>query len=181
MQRFAAKAFCPNYCRVISTFADDAQCGGPFLLQSLTVTTPPSKTSYTQGDELSLAGMKVTVTYTDGSTKDVTTVVKVNPPAGSTLGTVGTQSIGLSYTDTGLTQTASFPVTVAAKVPPIPPSPNNAPPVTPVVVSVATGGSLAGPLPVGPMAGMIGLTVCLFAALAPGLLRRQGRYLASAR
>ena len=39
--------------------------------ESLAVTTPPRKTEYLQGDVFSQTGMVVTVTFTDGTTKDV--------------------------------------------------------------------------------------------------------------
>ena len=88
-------------------------------LQSIAVTTPPSKTSYVQGDALDLAGMKVTATYTDGSTKDVTASVTTDPASGTALSAVGNQTVQVSYTDTGLTQTANFPITVTAPLAPL--------------------------------------------------------------
>ena len=42
----------------------------PVVLESITVTAP-TKTEYTVGDELELAGMKVTAKYSDGSTEDI--------------------------------------------------------------------------------------------------------------
>ena len=84
-------------------------------LASLAVTTPPTVTSYTQGDTLNLSGMTVTATYSDGSTKDVTNDVTTSPANGTTLNTVGAQTVQVSYTDNEITKTASIPITVVPK------------------------------------------------------------------
>jgi len=86
----------------------------PVVLSSIAVTTMPTKTAYTVGDVLDLSGMVVTAMYSDGSTSVVTSSVTTTPAAGATLSTVGTQSVQVSYTDSGVTKTASFNVTVAA-------------------------------------------------------------------
>lgn len=45
-------------------------CGGPSV-QSIEVTTPPEKTEYAIGEDVSFAGGEITVTYDDGSTSTV--------------------------------------------------------------------------------------------------------------
>ena len=83
-------------------------------LTSISVTTPPAKTTYTQGDALNLSGMAVTATYSDNSTKPVTGYV-TTPSDGAALNTVGTQTVTVSYTEGGVTKTATFTVTVNTK------------------------------------------------------------------
>ena len=166
-QSIAGSAFDPTtrllYVYAMKAFGLVGCCSQPPLvdvyyitpdLKSLAVTTPPTTTSYTKGDALDLTGMKVTATYTDGSTKDVTALVTTSPAARAALGTVGTQTVQVSYTDNGLTQTASFPVTVKAPQgpPPVPPTTPATPAprvpsvtTTPVAAAVVeTGGTAAG-------------------------------------
>lgn len=88
----------------------------------LTVTTPPTKTSYEQGDTLDLTGIVVTATYADGTTANVTNNCTFSPADGATMSTVGDQTITATYTVTDtstghnytLTLTATTSVTVTA-------------------------------------------------------------------
>ena len=48
-------------------------------LQSVAVTTPPSKTAYTYGESFDKAGMVITATYASGATKVVTGEVQISP------------------------------------------------------------------------------------------------------
>ena len=77
-------------------------------LSSIAVTTKPAKTNYTVGETLNTAGMVVRATYSDGSTANVTGYT-CSP---TTLGTAGTQTITVSYTEGGVTRTATFTVNV---------------------------------------------------------------------
>ncbi|MCL2490934.1 MAG: cadherin-like beta sandwich domain-containing protein, partial [Propionibacteriaceae bacterium] len=126
-QYIAGSAFDPStrllYVYAMQAYGQVGCCSKPPLvdvyyvmpdLASIAVTTPPDKTTYLSGDKLDLSGMVVTATYTDGSTKDVTTEVTTDPADGATLSTVGSQAIQVTYTDKGLTQTAGFQVNVAA-------------------------------------------------------------------
>ena len=49
----------------------------------LTVTTPPTKTAYKAGESISLSGMVVMATYSDGSTADVTSECSFSPASGA--------------------------------------------------------------------------------------------------
>ena len=79
-------------------------------LQSIAVTTNPTKVSYEYSDTLATAGMVVTATYSDNKTATVTGTC--SPTA---LNTVGTQTITVSYSENGVTKTTTFDVTVARK------------------------------------------------------------------
>lgn len=60
---------------VYGTDMEDLFCAGyPTLraLQSIAITTPPSKTTYAQGENFDATGMVVTATYSDGSSTPVT-------------------------------------------------------------------------------------------------------------
>lgn len=76
-------------------------------LSSISVTAP-TKTAYTVGDKLDTTGMKVTAKYSDNSTADVTASAKVT----ADLSKAGTVTATVSYTEGGVTKTATFNITV---------------------------------------------------------------------
>lgn len=80
-------------------------------LESIAITTQPSKTVYEYGDSFASAGMVVRSTYSDGVTANVTGYT-YSPTA---LNTVGTQTITVSYTERGITKTTTLSVTVERK------------------------------------------------------------------
>ena len=80
-------------------------------LESIAVTTQPSKTVYEYGDSFASAGMVVTATYSDGATAAVTGYT-TSP---STLSKVGEQTVTVSYTERGVTKTTTLSVTVERK------------------------------------------------------------------
>lgn len=80
-------------------------------LESIAITTQPSKTVYEYGDSFASAGMVVRATYSDGATANVTGYT-CSPTA---LNTVGTQTITVSYTERGITKTTTLSVTVERK------------------------------------------------------------------
>ena len=73
-------------------------------LSSITVTTQPSNKSYYNGDSFDPTGMVITATYSDSSTADVTSSCTYTP---SPL-TTGTTSVLASYTEGGITKSASI-------------------------------------------------------------------------
>ena len=80
-------------------------------LSAITVTTKPNKLTYEYGDTLVTTGMVVTASYSDSQTKTVTDYSC--PP--TTFSTIGNQVVTVSYTENGVTQTATFNVTVNRK------------------------------------------------------------------
>mgnify|MGYP004613569961 CR=1 FL=1 len=78
-------------------------------LTSIAVTTPPTKTTYTAGDNFDSAGMVVTATYSDSSTS----VVPATVTDGTAL-TAGKTSVTISYTEGGVTKTATQAIMVNA-------------------------------------------------------------------
>ena len=85
------------------------------VLQSIAITAPPTKTAYNKNETLDLAGMVVTATFTSGQTAAVTGYT-TSPAAGAALGTLGSQAVTVSYTERGVTKTASFTVSVSVKI-----------------------------------------------------------------
>lgn len=85
------------------------------VLSSISITTQPSKTSYYKGDTLDLSGMVVKATFNSGATEDITSLCTTSPASGATLSTLGTQTVTVSYTENGVTKTATFAVTVNVK------------------------------------------------------------------
>lgn len=82
----------------------------PKNLLSIAVTTMPTKTAYTVGETLDLTGCVVTATYSDGSTKDVTSLCTFSPADGDTLEEAGAVTVGVSYTEYGTTVTTALEV-----------------------------------------------------------------------
>ena len=80
-------------------------------LSAISVTTKPNKLTYEYGDTLVTAGMVVTASYSDSQTKTVTSY-SCSP---TTFSTIGNQVVTVSYTENGVTQTATFNVTVNRK------------------------------------------------------------------
>ena len=87
----------------------------PKTLESIAITTQPSKTEYELGDAFDAAGMVVTATYSDTTTADVTAKSTNNAPA--QFDAAGSQTITVTYTEGGVTKTADVTVTVKEKTP----------------------------------------------------------------
>ena len=85
----------------------------PVVLDSIAVTSDPTKTAYVEGDALDLAGLIVMANYNDGSSK-VVTEYTTSPANGAVLGTIGNQTVTVSYTDNGVTENATLTVKVEA-------------------------------------------------------------------
>ena len=80
-------------------------------LQSIAVTTPPSKTAYTYGESFDKAGMVITATYASGATKVVTGEVQISPAEL----TVTTTELTITYQGKTVTQAITVnPKTVSA-------------------------------------------------------------------
>lgn len=88
-------------------FRSDKKGSGGLQVESLTVTTMPTKTTYAQYDSVDLTGAVITATFPDGVTANVTNAVDISP---SILSNTGSQTVTLSYGGA----TATFNVTVNA-------------------------------------------------------------------
>ena len=77
-------------------------------LSSIAITTPPTKTTYTAGQSFNKAGMVVTATYSDSSTAEVTGYTV--SPSGAL--TTSNTSVTISYTEGGVTKTATQAIAV---------------------------------------------------------------------
>ena len=85
------------------------------VLSSIAITTQPTKKTYEQGDALNLSGMVVKATYTSGATANATGWTS-SPANGATLSTLGSQTVTVSYSENGVTKTATLTVTVNVKI-----------------------------------------------------------------
>ncbi len=84
----------------------------PPALSSIAITAPPTKLTYVRDETLDKTGLVVTATYEGGSTADVTSGTTATP---TTLDVVNpAQVITLSYSEGGVTKTATFTVEVTA-------------------------------------------------------------------
>lgn len=80
-------------------------------LSSVSVTTPPTKTTYYVGDSFDSTGMVVTASYSSGSPVEVTDKCTFSP---ATFTTTGNQNVTVSYTEGEVTKTTTQAVTVNA-------------------------------------------------------------------
>lgn len=78
-------------------FRANKKGGGGIQVESLTVTSMPTKTEYVINDTLDLTGLVVTATFIDGVTADVTSAITTNPADGATLTTEGTIPVIITY------------------------------------------------------------------------------------
>lgn len=85
------------------------------VLSSIAITTQPTKRNYTTGETLNLSGMVVKATFNSGNSS-VVTGYTTSPANGSTLNTIGTITVTVSYSENGVTKTASTTVTVSIKI-----------------------------------------------------------------
>lgn len=85
------------------------------VLSSIAITTQPTKRNYTKGETLNLSGMVVKATFNSGNSAVVTSYT-TSPANGSTLSTIGTITVTVSYSENGVTKTASTTVTVSVKI-----------------------------------------------------------------
>lgn len=75
--------------------------GGGIKLTGIAITTPPTKTTYTQGETFDPAGMVVTATYSNGATLKCTGYsYEPNTPLAD-----GTTKVTIRYTEGGVTKT----------------------------------------------------------------------------
>ena len=82
--------------------------GGGIKLTGIAITTPPTKTTYTQGETFDPAGMVVTATYSNGATLKCTGY-SYEP---DTALEDGTTKVTIRYTEGGVTKTAEQAITV---------------------------------------------------------------------
>ena len=81
------------------------------VLSSIAFTAQPTATSYAYGAALDMTGAVLTATFNSGATEVVTPTY--SPAEGTALTTSGTNTIAASYTENGVTKTATTTVDVA--------------------------------------------------------------------
>lgn len=92
-------------CLLLAVFC---ACDSSAALESISVTTAPAKTVYVEGETFDPAGMVVTARYSDGS-EGAVTEYSVSPSGALT---VADTSVTISYTENGVTETATQAITV---------------------------------------------------------------------
>lgn len=84
----------------------------PATLSSISISARPAKMVYNVGETLDTAGLALTLKYSDGSSKTITSGFSYSP---STLSTKGTQTITLTYDSKTVTYTVTVnPITLSA-------------------------------------------------------------------
>ena len=89
---------------------DDDDDSPAVTLSSIAVNTENAAISYKIGDTFSTAGIVVTATYSDETTKDVTTSAEFSTPD---MSAEGTPEVTVSYTEGSVTKTATFTIKVS--------------------------------------------------------------------
>ena len=89
-------------------------CPNNPMLEAISIT--PSKTTYSVGESVAPSDIVVVATYSDGSTKTVSDYT-TSP---TTFSEAGTITVTVSYSENGVTKTASYEVTVNDPMPPTP-------------------------------------------------------------
>ena len=83
-----------------------------WVLQSIAVSTMPTKTTYYQNEVFSSAGLVITATYTNGKTKAVTPTSVSTPSTATT----GNKTVTVTYTEGNVTKQTTFNIAVNAIV-----------------------------------------------------------------
>ena len=82
------------------------------VIEKIQITNQPIKMQYIEGQNFDTTGMKVTATYNDGTTKEITEYTITN---GESL-SVGQTSVTIGYTEDGVTKTTTQAITVEEKL-----------------------------------------------------------------
>ena len=108
-----AKDFCFQYSLNYSTNIEEIfDKFTQKVIQIISVTKIPDKTTYIEGQSFDETGMIVTATYNNGSSKAVTNYTVTD---GDNL-SVGKTSVTISYTENGVTKTTTQSITVTEKL-----------------------------------------------------------------
>lgn len=86
------------------------------VLDAIVITHNPNKTTYDSGETLDLTGLAVRADFNSGASETIIGYT-TNPAAGTSL-TPSVKSVTVSYTESGVTKTASFSVTVRIEIVP---------------------------------------------------------------
>ena len=86
------------------------------ILESIAITTPPTKTNYTKGEQLDLTGIVVKANFKDGSQTDITGQCAFTPSNGTILNTVGNINVLVQFVTDGQTFEAIQVITVSVKI-----------------------------------------------------------------
>lgn len=97
-----------DYITVVNKGSDTAV---PKTLSSISISTPPAKTVYTEGEKFDASGMAVKAKWSDGTESDVTKNITFPTEALAK----GTTSVTIQYTADGVTKTAAQKITVNEK------------------------------------------------------------------
>ena len=87
----------------------------PITLTSLQVTTNPTKTAYTTGENISYSGIVVTASYSDNSTSNVTESCTFSPQAGKAFNPTTDTSVTITYSEGQSEQTCTLTLTEASE------------------------------------------------------------------
>lgn len=91
---------------------DDPNPPAEKTLDSIEITTAPTKTAYIAGEKIDLTGMVVTAKYSDDTTKVLETSEYTTRPDADTILTTSHSQLSVSYKEGNVTRSATTPLTV---------------------------------------------------------------------
>ena len=93
------------------SFADEQENNEPAVVVSLSgisISKLPNKLSYLIGEQLDLTGIVVSASYSDGSSKDVSSLVT----GSADLSSAGAKTVTVTFSENGVSSSTSFAITV---------------------------------------------------------------------
>ena len=83
------------------------------ILSNISVTTQPSKTTYSSGESIDYSGAIIMAEYSDGTTKVITGSCTFNPVEGKSFDSATDRTVVVSYSEDGITKTATISLSIA--------------------------------------------------------------------
>jgi hypothetical protein len=102
------------YAGLNTTAAFDFAVADFRILSSIAVKTPPTKITYAIDEDLNLAGLVITATYSDSSTADISDTTKFITSGFNSSAAAANQTVTVSYTEGSVTKETTFTVTISA-------------------------------------------------------------------
>ena len=101
-----------SYCGISSIVVTYDDGAASCTLSSISLNTTSVQKTFCVGDAFNYTGLVTTASYSGGCSNATVTPTSVSSPA---MGTAGSKTITVSYTEGGVTKTATYTITVQAK------------------------------------------------------------------
>ena len=115
--------------KAVAKYMEEHPIVPPVVITLESITATKGKTEYNVGDVFDSTDIVVTASYSDGSTKDVTSSADIDT-VNVKMDEAGSYSIGISYTESNVTKVTSIVIVVSAVTPEPEPEPSPVVPQT---------------------------------------------------